>query len=139
MIHTECLTPLDRQIIAGLARGHGAARIAADLRLPDARNVHQHIAAACTRIGLHRQSQTLLVNYAYKHGYMEGLTPETIQRTGRLTPRRHETLIALARGDTLPYNRREQLRRHLGAKTCPHAVALGWQLGLLGPGSGAAP
>lgn len=139
MITTECLTHLDLKIIAGLARGHRTARIAHDLHLPGVRTVHHHIGAACTRVGLERQSQRLLVDYAYRHGYMDGLTPETIQRTGRLTARRHETLIALARGDNVPHRRRDQLCQHLGAKTGPHAIALGWQLGLLGPGSGAAP
>ncbi|WP_051853089.1 helix-turn-helix domain-containing protein [Streptomyces aureocirculatus] len=139
------LTPGQIRVVAGLARGHCAARIAADLGISTAA-VDTRIRRASARAGIHRRPHPQLVNHAYRRGYLTHLPPEPRQPVPCLTARLAQSLDATTRGLSLTeaaaemgvtratantYRRR--LYRLLGARTRAHAVALGWQAGLLGP------
>ncbi|MBA4865954.1 helix-turn-helix transcriptional regulator [Streptomyces sp. PSKA54] len=141
---TQPLTPCQIRVIAGLARGHLAARIGQDLGISP-RTVHNHILRAAARAGLHGRPQPQLVDYAYRHGYLADLAPEQRAPIFALSARLAQTLDCLARGlsvngiaDELGVGRdtaheyRRRLYRLLQARTRAHAVALGWQMELLG-------
>ncbi|MEL3944837.1 hypothetical protein [Streptomyces sp. LNU-CPARS28] len=143
--------PLTRRqilVIAGLARGHTTPRIAIHLNIPT-EAVRSRICRAATRTGIYRSRHAGLVHHAYTHGYLTNLTPEARAPITVLTPRLAGALDALTRGLPLADSGaemgvspdvareyRRQLYALLGARTRAHAVALGWQAGLLGPAAG---
>jgi DNA-binding NarL/FixJ family response regulator len=142
---TQPLTPCQIRVIAGLARGHLAHRIATDLGISP-RSVHGHILRAAARAELTGRPQPQLVDYAYRHGYLARLEPEQRPQVFALSARLAQTLDCIARGlsvngiaaelgvgpDTA-HEYRRRLYRLLDARTRAHAVAIGWQLGLFGP------
>lgn len=142
------LTSDDLKIIKGLARGHSTPRIADDLHT-EPRAVRSRITSAATRLGIRHGLHPRLVDYAYRHGYLT--TPAIEAPEVALTPMETEELADVVQGLSVPQtaadlglsrhtvqNRRRALYVRLGAHTAAHAVALGWQLGLLGPASEAA-
>lgn len=144
--------PDEVRIIAGLARGHTRRRIAADLGAPEG-TVSNRLLRLGRRLGARGSIQPVLVDYGYAYGYLAGLEAE---RTGQvpLSSRQEAVLVMTARGcsalrmaaaldvslDTVREHRR-RLYWALGAQTRGHAVALGWQAGILHhqPGKRVAP
>ncbi|MFD9903875.1 response regulator transcription factor [Streptomyces sp. NPDC059063] len=137
------LTRCQIGVIARLARGDSSECIAADLALaPDA--VRSHIRRAAARTGLDRLPQAQLVDYAYRHGYLPALPAEHRRYPETLPPSLLAVLQGTARGLSLNEMARElrvsrgtvheyrrRLHAQLNARTRGHAVALGWQAGLL--------
>lgn len=146
----QIFTPEDIKILAGLARGHDLMRICRDLTT-NRNHIRGRIERTARRLGFAGQLQPQLVNYGYLHRYLESLTPEPRQPIASLSPRLTQALDAVARGLTVDESADEMgvrprtARTHrmrlyacLDAHANAHAVAIGWQLGLLGPGSEAA-
>ncbi|MEV0114650.1 helix-turn-helix transcriptional regulator [Streptomyces sp. NPDC050844] len=138
------LTREDLRIIAGLARGHRIARIAADLDLTRYA-VRDRVSRATTHLTLTGHPQPQLVDYAYRYGYLDRLTPEPREPIAALPTRQAQCLDAVARGLSVAEiaveqgvsfhtanTHRRTLYARLNARTRAHVVALGWQVGLLG-------
>ncbi|MFD5697489.1 helix-turn-helix transcriptional regulator [Streptomyces lasiicapitis] len=141
-------TPLSReqiQVIAGLARGRTGADIAHDLNLTP-ETVRSQVRRTSALLGLNaRYCRPMLVDYGYRSGLLTHLRPEPRQAPC-LTPRMTEVLDRVRRGlpnadiaaelglsyDTVRTHMKRLLAK-LGAESRAHAVALGWQAGLLGP------
>lgn len=138
-----CLTRPQVQAIAGLARGHHLPAIAAYLNLT--RNtVRDRLAYAAHRLDIHGGTHPQLVHYAYLHGYLDKLDPEPREPLTALPLREAQSLNALTRGLSVAQTaselgiapntadvQRRSLYRRLEAFTAAHAVALGWQHGLM--------
>ncbi|MEV0324796.1 LuxR C-terminal-related transcriptional regulator [Streptomyces sp. NPDC050658] len=142
--HCQPVTPDDITVIAGLARGHALGRICEDLS-KSPRATRRRLRQLADRLGLTGHPRPQLVDYAYRNGHLDGLAPEPRPPIDELPGRLAQTLDALARGLTIDETAREMgispdtARAHrrrlytlLEARTRTHAVALGWQLGLLG-------
>lgn len=149
--HCQPLTPDMLNIIAALAEGHAVPHISRNLNTP-ARTLRTHIAATANRLGIRHTPQVRLVDYAYRHGHLTAPEADPYEPLKPLTWRDEQTLQAIARGLSVaqaaseihrsPHTvdtHRKALYARLGARTGAHAVALGWQLGLLGPTAEGAP
>lgn len=138
------LLPHDMPILAGLARGHSAAQIAAAVGNPigTVRNRQLHLRR---RIGARCSAHAVAL--AYQHGWMARLQHEAIGREATLSPRQLEVLRLVADGLTIPQIARtlglsyHSVQTHLsrtyaalGVVCAPHAVAIAYQHGLL-PGT----
>ncbi|MGW5736976.1 MULTISPECIES: response regulator transcription factor [Streptomyces] len=141
--HCRPLAPKDLKVIAGLARGHQLAQIGADLKTP-ARTLRNRTGRLARRLGLAGAPSPSLVNYAYQHGYLAALAPEPRDHLRPLTATETQTLEHIAQGLSVEQaashlvisrhtlnSRRRALYLRLSAHTAAHAVALGWQHGLL--------
>lgn len=134
------LTVRERQVLAGLARGRRQPEIAAGLRLSYA-TVKGYTEDLRARYQV--SSTATLIRLAYERDWLPGLTPEH-RPPVELSLRQLEVLEHLAAGLTSEQtaNRlgisvtttdehKRRMRAALGARTCPHAVALGYQHGHL--------
>ncbi|CCB74986.1 protein of unknown function [Streptantibioticus cattleyicolor NRRL 8057 = DSM 46488] len=135
------LTPRQIQVIAGLARGHSTIEIAAHLEIAPG-CVRSHLNRISTRLGTHSAAGT--VGHCYRAGVLTGLHPEPLPGDIRLTLRQHQVLELMAHGrrneeiaaqlhlslDTVKTHGRH-LFATVGARSRAHAVALGYQHGLL--------
>jgi len=135
-------------MLAGAARGRTNEQIAAALGVK-----HATVSSTLLRAGrvLRTGSRAGMVHRAYQEGVLTGLVPE--QRPGlQVSPAQSAVLCGLAQGysvreiaDTLVVSEntvKTHLRKlflALGATSRSHAVALGWQHGLLGPHSALPP
>ncbi|MFE6223310.1 response regulator transcription factor [Streptomyces sp. NPDC057854] len=145
--HPE-LRPWDLSILAGLARGHTVAEIGTMTGVPSA-TVRHRVQRLRTRIGAANAAHAVAI--AYERGWMAHLAPEP-RGPIRLSRRQLQTLALMAAGHT-----NEAIGRHLRLTpnsvvtyvrrlyavldasragcvypaTRPHAVALGYQHGLL--------
>lgn len=144
MTTQQLLTPAQVRVIAGYARGRHTHEIAADTHVTISA-VRAHVTRAVARVGLHSHRQAVLVDHAYACGYLAGLPPEP-RPPASVAGRQREVLLYLAEGRTTDEiavllgvtahtanEHRRRLYEALGAHTRAHAVALGWQAGLLGP------
>ncbi|MFB7031733.1 MULTISPECIES: hypothetical protein [unclassified Streptomyces] len=146
------LSPLlwsyDPPILAGLARGHTIAEIAQTTKAP-AGTVRHRLQNLRGRIGAANGAQAVAI--AYQKGWLSGLTPEP-RGPITLSGRQHQALNLIAAGHTNDAIRRlvglgdssvatyiRRLYVVLGvdrtgttyAVARPHAVAIGYQHGLL--------
>ncbi|MFH9072713.1 LuxR C-terminal-related transcriptional regulator [Streptomyces alboflavus] len=142
---TSRFTAQQRRVVAGLARGHAEEQIARALFLSP-HTVRAHIRGAAAVARLSSPYHQRLVEYGYQTGALARLAPEP--RDVQPLPRRlvqvldgvrrglPDCQIAAELGVSVPTVRTHvrRLLRALGARTRAHAVALGWQAGLLGPG-----
>jgi len=135
------------RLIAGLARGHTRRRIAADLGIPE-ETVFSRLRGLGMRLRISGAIQPVLVHYGYGYGYLADLAPEE-PRQAQLTARQETVLRMTAHGFTVQEiaaalvlsvntvgTHRRRLYRMLGARSAAHAVALGWQAGVLHHRSG---
>jgi DNA-binding CsgD family transcriptional regulator len=136
------LSRYEVRIIAELALGRRTRHIAAQLGLTDAA-LKSRITYTARRLNIRGLKHPQLVHHASGHGYLAVPTPPDNPLC--LPLREAQSLTALTRGlsvaqtaaelgiayDTANMQRRTLYRR-LDAHTGAHAVALGWQLGLLG-------
>jgi DNA-binding CsgD family transcriptional regulator len=143
-VTTQLLTPAQVRVIAGYARGRRTREIAADTHVTP-KAVRSHLIRAAARAGLPGYRQAALVDHAYARGYLTNLQPET-RPPASVAGRQLQVLRLLAEGLTAeeiavrlgvkPSTVIEHCNRlyaALGARHRAHAVALGWQAGLLGP------
>ena len=139
--------PDEVRLIAGLARGHTRRQIAADLGVPEG-TVINRLFRLGRRLGVRGSVQPVLVHHGYAYGYLAGLEVETAGRL-RLSSRQEAVLVMTARGcsalemaqalavsPATVHEHRRRLYLALGARTRGHAVALGWQAGILHHRSG---
>ncbi|MEV8477871.1 helix-turn-helix transcriptional regulator [Streptomyces sp. NPDC051173] len=138
------LTCRQLQIVGGIARGRSNGQIGAALGL-SADGVRAHVSrilratGECCRAGI--------VDHAYRTGLLKGLPPEP-RPPVTLTLRRRQVLASMAAGLTNAQIGRQlgiaeetvrtaahRLFAQLGATDRAHAVALGWQHGLLDAGT----
>ncbi|MBD0743526.1 LuxR C-terminal-related transcriptional regulator [Streptomyces sp. CBMA152] len=128
-------------VIAGLARGHSYAQIGRHLHLSD-QSVKGHIRDITQATGAH--GATVIVDWAYRHGLMDGLRAEPRQLVD-LRERDLRVLELIAAGLTTEETARKlgighaavkgniaRLSGEFGATGRPHLVALAHQQGLLG-------
>lgn len=128
------------QVLAGIARGLPNEKIAADLGITTA-GVHTHVRRLCKRAGT--SSRAELVAYGYRTGILAGLTPEPRIVLG-LAARHLQILEHMAHGLSneeiavrlhLTENSIKSYAKYLYARLQatgrPHAVALGYQHGLI--------
>ncbi|MDT0409917.1 MULTISPECIES: helix-turn-helix transcriptional regulator [Streptomyces] len=140
----QLLTPAQVRVIAGYARGRRTHEIAADAHVTISA-VRARVDRAIARAGLKSHRQAALVDHAYARGYLAGLQPEP-RPPASVAGRQLQVLRFLAEGLTAeeiaaqlglkPSTVIEHCTRlyaTLGARHRAHAVALGWQAGLLGP------
>lgn len=137
-------TPLTRrhvQVIAGFARGHSSYEIGYRLGITwETVKDHRSRISLATGCG----SRAEIVNYAYEHGYLTALPPEN-RAPIRLKPFELDVLGLMA--SDLEYaaiaaqlfksrgavkSCATRIFRKLGVRDRAHAVAIGWQQGLLG-------
>ncbi|MFC8171191.1 LuxR C-terminal-related transcriptional regulator [Streptomyces sp. NPDC057325] len=146
------LSPLlwsyDPPILAGLARGHTLAEIAQSTGAPTG-TVRNRLLHLRRRIGAANGAQAVAI--AYQHGWLNGLTPEP-RGPITLSGRQHQALTLIAAGHTndaisrmvglgdssvATYIRRLYVALGVDrtgttfAVARPHAVAIGYQHGLL--------
>jgi DNA-binding NarL/FixJ family response regulator len=135
------LPPLYRRVLAGLARGRSNVEIATDLGV-SVNRVRSTLDQLGARAGTSFRSG--IVGWAYRTGQLTGLAPEP--RPGlRLSPARLQVLDGMARGltdeqiaavrwvsvNTVKAQGKEVFAA-LGVRCRAHAVAIGYQHGLLG-------
>lgn len=139
----SALSPREIEVITGLARGLTRAEIAECLGLKPA-TVATHLRKITRYPGcVHRAGA---VATAYRAGWLAGLAPEP-RGPVRLSRRRREVLAGMADGLTdqeiavrlgigepTARTHARRMLRALDARTRAHAVALGFQHGLLGVG-----
>lgn len=144
------LTPRQVQVVAGLARGGTEASIGRALGVARA-TVHRHVENAARAAGVSGHRHAGLVDFGYRTGVLAGLTPEPRARIV-LSPRMADVLDGLARGVGLPEiavelglsegtvrTHAKRLYAALGVGCRAHAVAIGWQCGLLADRDAARP
>jgi DNA-binding NarL/FixJ family response regulator len=135
------LTDRQVQVIAGFARGHTSRQIAGRLDIAW-QTVDEHRKNISAATGM--ASRAGIVNFAYEHGYLDGLPPE-YRAPVLLKPAYLDVLelMALGLGDDAiarrlfvslgaVKSRVKILLRKLEVQERQHAVAIGWQQGLLG-------
>lgn len=128
------------QVIAAYARGHSPARAAQDLNV-SLKTVEARTRRVAARLGVPGGPHTVLVDHAYRHGH---LTINVPRRRPQLGTRAVDLLWLLARGlgvraiaaefgisRTTAREYRRRLFTALGANSPEHAVAIGWETGLL--------
>jgi DNA-binding NarL/FixJ family response regulator len=128
------------QVVAGFARGKTNREIGKRLGISALTvKTHQRRIAAAFGCG----SRAAIVDHAYRHGYLSGLEPEP-REPATLTVREQQLLERmtsdlttaeigrdLGRSENTIKTRTRALFRKLKAADRAHAVALGWQQGLL--------
>ncbi|MFI5880883.1 LuxR C-terminal-related transcriptional regulator [Streptomyces sp. NPDC051554] len=142
------LTPAQTAVIAGYARGYTTLKVEERLGLSE-RAIRHHIERAARRADVTGRPLPGLVNYAYLHDLFSGISRLAIRTR---TPPPHRQLarsqqavlecmalgmstnatarhLGIGRETTRAYRR--GLYRRIGTTSPPHAVALGWQWGLL--------
>lgn len=146
--HHGRLTPAQTAVIAGYARGHTTFKVAEDLGMSE-RAIRHHVERAARRAGVTGRPLPGLVHHAYLHDLFSGLSRLAIRTQ---TPPPHLQLarsqqaalecmalgmstkatarhLGIGRETARAYRR--SLYRRIGTTSPPHAVALGWQWGLL--------
>lgn len=134
------LSPIEIQILAGVARGHTNLQIGTTLGRSEL-TIKDHVARIGHRLGAtHRAA---MVSAGYRGGYLTGLSPEPRKRVA-LSTRQQQLLDGMAEGlmngeigarhflaeDTVKTHARG-LFALLQASNRAHAVALAFQQGLL--------
>lgn len=136
----EPITPRERVVIAGAARGNSNTQMSQQLAL-SRMTIKSHMQRAGRKLGAH--GRAAIVGAAYRRGILASLKPEPHERV-ELKVREHQVLHGMARGlDNLAIGQElgiaedtvkthaKRLYRKLVAADRAHAVALAYQHGYL--------
>lgn len=134
------ITRREMQLMFGLARGRTLAQIGQDLYVSTS-TAKTHMHNLMGKTGCHTQSQ--LVSWGYRWGYMRGLNPEG-RPALKFTPREMTMLQYCVMGLENPDIARRaivsldtvktymtRLRLKMKAKNRAHITAIAWQLGIV--------